>query len=320
MLRDILSGEDAQIIATQSVIAEANPDILLLIGFDYDLDGVALSAFADQLNDLGAPYPHRFSRRPNTGIGTGLDMDGDGRLGGARDAQGFGYFSGYGGMAVLSRHPILAQDMRDYTEILWRDLPGANTVDLSQDATAIQRLSSINHWALPISIDGIGDVELLTIGATPPVFDGPEDRNGHRNRDELRLWHLYLNGDLSEKPTAPVILLGKMNVDPFDGDGQSETIRAVLKDPRLQDPRPASPGGRAAADNTHKGPPELDTAAFRPAPDGPGNLRADYILPDARLEVADAGVVWPRSGDPGAPDIERAARHRLVWVDLMRNR
>lgn len=37
---------------------------------------------------------------------TGFDVDGNGWIGDARDAQGFGLFSGNGGMAVLSRLPI----------------------------------------------------------------------------------------------------------------------------------------------------------------------------------------------------------------------
>ena len=322
LLRDILSEDDAQIIAAQSVIAENDPDILLLVGFDYDLHLIALSAFADQLEQLGAPYPHRFARRPNSGRPSGLDLDGDGRLGGARDAQGYGRFSGHGGMAILSRYPITETGIQDFTDLLWQELPGAHLADLEAEVEAgrTQRLSSINHWAVPVKIDGLGLVELLTIGATPPVFDGPEDRIGYRNRDELRLWHLYLNGGLDQQPHAPVVLLGKFNVDPFDGDGRSEGIAGLLSDPHLQDPQPSSEGAREAADQTHQGPSALDTAAFDPAPEGPGNLRVDYVLPDAKLTVAGAGVVWPPSGDPRAADIERAARHRLVWVDLVRDR
>jgi hypothetical protein len=55
-------------------------------------------------------------------MATGLDLDGDGRLGGAADAQGFGEFTGQGGMAILSRHPI--GPVTDHSAFLWRDLPG----------------------------------------------------------------------------------------------------------------------------------------------------------------------------------------------------
>jgi len=93
---------------------------------------------------------------------------------------------------------------------------------------------------------------------------------------------------------------------------------ALLADPRLQDPHPQSPGARAAADSEHRGDPALDTVDW----DGPGNLRVDYVLPAAGLEVQAAGVLWPQTGrsDRGidAETVARASRHRLVWVDLGR--
>ncbi len=38
-----------------------------------------------------------------------------------------------------------------------------------------------------------GTVHFLVSHPTPPVFDGPEDRNGARNADEIRLWQEYLS-------------------------------------------------------------------------------------------------------------------------------
>ena len=77
--------------------------MLLLLDLDYDLDGLALAAFADLLTAAGLALPHRIALRPNTGMATGLDMDGDGRFGTLDDAQGWGRFAGAGGMAMLSR-------------------------------------------------------------------------------------------------------------------------------------------------------------------------------------------------------------------------
>ncbi|MCP1168405.1 hypothetical protein NHG85_07675, partial [Limimaricola sp. ASW11-118] len=52
-------------------------------------------------------------------------------------------------------------------------------------------------------------------------------------------------------------------------------------------------------------------------PEGPGNLRVDYVLPSrAGLTVTGAGVVWPEGGDL-AEAAARASAHRLVWVDLL---
>ena len=308
LLRDILSGEDEQVLAVQRVIAEAQPDVLLLVGFDYDRDGIALGAFADQLEARGVAFPHRFARRPNTGLVTGLDLDGDGLLGGAQDAHGYGAFSGASGQAILSRFPVVADAASDHSHFLWKDLVGSalgTVADLSGISGADSlRLSSTAHWTVPIDLGPHGAVSLATIGATPPVFDGDEDRNGWRNHDEIALWHRLAS---KEARKHPAILLGKANLDPVEGEGRRTSLSALLADARFQDPKP-----RTKADG--KG---LSTAQFRPPPEGPGHLRVDYVLPDARLPVANSGVVWPRSDDPGAAHVERASRHRLVWVDLV---
>lgn len=293
------------------MIARANPDILLLTGFDWDYEGRALRAFEAQLATAGAGYPYLFASRPNTGMATGQDMDGNGRTGEPRDAQGYGRFSGADGMAVLSRYPLLADEARDFSATLWRDLPDALIAGagLSPQAEAAQRLSTTAHWDLPVLLPDGQRLHLWTWAATPPVFDGPEDRNGRRNHDEAALWLRYLEGRLPQHPaTGPFVLLGNANLDPVDGEGRSEALVALLTHPRLQDPRPTSAGGRAATDPGHRGDPALDTADYD---DPPGNLRVDYVLPSRDLAVTDAGVVWPADPDPAA-----ASRHHLVWVDI----
>lgn len=320
LLRDILRG-DPQVEAVIAVIAAARPDVIALQGIDHDLDGAALGALAGALAEAGLDYPHRFAGPPNSGRRSGLDLDGDGRADRPRDAQGYGRFTGQGGMAVLSRYPIAAGELHDFTPLLWADLPGATLPELngqpfpSAEAQAVQRLSSVAHWDLPVDTPQ-GRLHLLAFHATAPVFDGPEDRNGLRNRDELRLWPLYLDGALGLAPPERFVLLGDANLDPADGEGRHEAIRALLADPRLQDPRPESPGARAAPDASHEGDPALDTADW----DGPGNLRVDYVLPAAGLKVQATGVLWPApGGSEGGIDAEtvaRASRHRLVWVDL----
>ncbi len=304
-----------------TVIAAARPDVIALQGIDYDLDGAALNALAGALAQAGLDYPHRFAGPPNSGRRSGLDLDGDGRADTPRDAQGYGRFTGQGGMAVLSRYPLAVPEMRDFTPLLWADLPGAALPSAGgkpfpgAGAQAVQRLSSVAHWDLPVDAPQ-GRLHLLTFHATTPVFDGPEDRNGLRNRDELRLWPLYLDGALGAAPPERFVLLGDANLDPADGEGRHEAIRALLADPRLQDPRPQSPGARAAADPGHAGDPALDTVDW----DGPGNLRVDYVLPAAGLQVRAAGVLWPEAGGSvngiDAETAARASRHRLVWVDL----
>ncbi|MBE3639176.1 endonuclease/exonuclease/phosphatase family protein [Mangrovicoccus algicola] len=292
LLRDILRGAE-DVAAAAALIARVSPDILLLTRFDYDLDLAALSAFNDRLGP--ARYPHLFALRPNTGRATGLDLDRDGRLGEPEDAQGFGRFAGQNGMAILSRHPF--GPARDFSALLWRDLPGARLPMAGAgpfwgaEVLDHLRLSTTGHWDVPV---GIGDrvLHLLAFHASPPVFDGPEDRNGLRAAEELRFWRLYLDGAFG--PPPPVfVLLGTANIDPGKGDGRRAEMRALLEDPRLQDPAPADGTGGT------------DTADFGAAP---GRLRTDYLLPAAGISVQAAGLAWPEAAEGG--------RHALVWADL----
>ncbi|MEJ1990897.1 MAG: endonuclease/exonuclease/phosphatase family protein [Maritimibacter sp.] len=317
LLADILKQQE-QVEAAIAVINAADPDLLLLTGFDYDTENHALAAFVAALEQDGVSYPFSFAARPNAGLESGLDLDGNGKLGEARDSQGYGSFTGQGGMAVLSKYPL--GEVRDFSAFLWSDLPGAilPMVDgkpfPSAEAQAAQLLSSVAHWDIPVELPG-GPIHLLAFSATTPVFDGAEDLNGRRNHDEIGFWQRLLDGDLPFPPPArPVVILGNANLDPVDGDGRREAIQSLLADPRLQDPAPKSAGAANAGNPGHKGDPALDTADFGD-PD-PGNLRVDYVLPDAGLTVAGAGVVWPAPGDALADLAATASRHHLVWVDI----
>ncbi|WP_370741290.1 endonuclease/exonuclease/phosphatase family protein [Thalassovita mangrovi] len=303
LLRDIVRG-DEQVRAMARVLARAGADVVALQGIDYDHGGAALSELRKAVAAAGLEYPHVFTLRPNSGWQSGIDLDGDGRIGGPRDAQGYGLFSGQGGMAVLSRFPIDHDGVRDLSGLLWADLaraegPKAEGV-LSVEAARVQRLSSIGHWVVPVVLPSGRRITLLTFHATPPVFDGPEDRNGFRNADELRLWRAYLDGDLGGAVTGAFVLAGDANADPERGEGRKAAIRALLGDPRLSDPLPLSDTHHAA------------TVAW----EATGPMRVDYVLPSADLKVLGAGVLWPAPGDPFAPVAEAASRHRLVWVDL----
>lgn len=292
MLRDIGKGDDPQINAVLDTIQSANADVITLQGFDYDLGSLALKAFADALAKRGTPYPFHFAAAPNAGLATGLDMDGDGRLGGAADAQGYGRFYGAGSMAILSKIPIATDEFRDFSSLLWRDLPGALLPSTqtgpfpSAQAQAIQRLSSHGHWLVPLDHPTLGRITLKTFHASPPVFDGDEDRNGKRNHDEVTFWIHLLEGRLGPVPDAPFVLAGDANLDPNKGDGRSIAMRKLLAHPMLQDPLPGQ-----------------TTVAWEQT----GPMRVDYVLPSKDWSVVDAKVL------PANPD---ASRHSLVWVDL----
>lgn len=314
LVAELARGDAPQIEAVVRVLAALDADVVLLTAVDYDRGGVALDLLAERLAAVGAAYPHRFALRPNTGMQTGFDVDGNGRIGDPQDAQGWGLFSGQGGMAILSRLPLETETARDFSGFLWRDLPGALLpAGMDPGLQDIQRLATTGFWEVSV-LTGDGPLHLLVWHATPPVFDGPEDRNGRRNHDEAAFWHLFLEGTLPVPPPAgPFVLLGDANLDVADGDGLPGGLTALLSSPRLQDPAPRGTHGRV--EPGHRGDPALDTAIY----DQTGGLRLDYVLPSAGLTVTGAAVLWPGPQDPLAADLAAASRHFPVWVDLEMN-
>lgn len=267
------------------MIQAANPDILALQDMDYDGNQLAIAALADVLG-----YPHHLALRPNTGRLTGVDLDGDGRTDGPRDAHGYGRFNGQGGMALLSRYPLGA--VQDFSAMLWLDLPGNTAADVTPEAALpILRLHTVGAWDVEVLTPN-GPLHILMSHATPPVFDGPEDRNGLRNADEVRFWHLYLD----DTPPAHFAYMGTLNIDPQRGEGLRGPLIDLLSHPAVQNPVPDGPTA------------DWDEPV-------PGNLRVDYLLPSRNLSVTDAGVLWPTDGTL-VEAVEEASDHRLVWVDV----
>ena len=342
------------------IVQHTRPDVLLINEFDYDAGDVAAAGFQD--NYLSVPYgdadpifyPYRFVAPSNTGIPSGRDLDKNGSVGGPGDAFGFGFFPGQYGMAVYSMFPIDYDNIRTFQLFLWKDMPDAMLpIDpdtgeswYNEGDLEVFRLSSKSHWDVPILIDG-KTVHFLTSHPTPPVFDGPEDRNGTRNNDEIRFWADYVipsrSGYIYDDdgtyggitPGDSFVIAGDQNSDPYDGDSVPGSIQQLLDHPLINTKvTPDSEGGpeqdvlQDAVNDIHLGDPAFDTAdfadAYGPPPDfggAPGNLRADYVLPRKQLRIFDAGVFWPTTDDPLFNLVGTwpfpSSDHRLVWVDVM---
>lgn len=340
-----LQQGDSKAAQAAKVIRHQRPDLLLVNEFDYDPGEVAADLFQRQYlesaNGIGDPitYPYRYLAPVNTGVASGLDIDGDGRADGPQDAWGFGTHPGQYGMLVLSRFPIDLGQIRSFQHFRWSQMPSAmrprwpDGREYYSDAIWQQlRLSSKSHWDLPV-VTPLGTVNFLVSHPTPPVFDGPENRNGCRNHDELRLWADYLDStkgsylvdDQGRKGAtaddATVVIAGDLNADPFDGDA-GDGIRLLHASPRLNDAyTPISRGGALAAQSqqgnnrTQRGDPAADTGDFND--NGPGNLRVDHVIPSVDLSVVDGGVFWPAPGEVGADWLD-GSDHRMVWMDLTR--
>ena len=367
LITDLSTPNNQQAKNVAETIQRVNPDVLLINEFDYDSSNTALNLFQQNylsVSQNGATpvnYPFRYAAPSNTGLASGLDLDNNGSAvtqigvnGYGNDAFGFGDFPGQYGMAVYSKYPIDTASIRTFQNFLWKDMPGALLPDNSSTPVAndyyspaelnVFRLSSKSHWDVPINING-EIVHALVSHPTPPVFDGPEDRNGKRNHDEIRFWADYVTpaegsyiyddrgtvGGLA--PNASFVIMGDQNADPFDGDSFDNAIWQLLDNSRVNtgvtSTIPASLGGmQQVADGgnnvNQKGNPAFDTADFGDAGNNPGNLRVDYVLPSADLPINDAAVFWPLTTDPlyrlvgdrQTADNTPTSDHSLVWADI----
>ncbi len=313
LLRDVLSQNDKQVEAVAKIVSLTRPDVLVLQNVDYDHDLFALKALRDQISSFGHDFEYLFARAPNTGVAVALDVNGDGRIALPHDAQSFGAFEGQGGMALLSRYPIDEKGARDLSHVLWKDSPNSNLPKLPPVVGRnTQRLSATSHWIVAIETPH-GLVEILAFHAGPPVFDGPDDRNGWRNHDEIAIWQPVLDG-LFGPVSEQFVIIGNANLDVTDGEGRKDALIALLSDSRLQDPMPKRLNTPTITIGT-RGDPALHTVVW-PHP-GPGPRRVSYILPSQRFLVAESGIFWPPDDDRHRQLVETASRHRLVWVDLM---
>ena len=144
------------------------------------------------------------------------------------------------------------------------------------------------------------------------------------------------------KPGELFVIAGDQNSDPLDGDSIPGSIQQLLDHPLINTKvTPTSQGGPWAAaiqdalNLTHESDPLYDTADFCDTPafppcSGPGNLRADYVLPRKTMQIVGAGIFWPTAdpndGDPyefpyltdltGLGFPAPTSDHRAVWVDV----
>jgi len=300
MLRALTVRPEAQSTAALDVMAAAGADILVLGDLDWDHGLAGLRALQAGLAERGRTYPYFAFPQPVSGIDSGFDLDGDGRLREPEDGLGYGRFTGDNGVAVLSMLPLGAPKL--HHETLWaehRSLTGL----VPKGAETVLPLATSALWEVEVA-----GFTLLVFALTAPVFDGPEDRNGKRNQDQIAF--LMTQAETLSRP----LLTGRINLDPLDGDGFRDTAQALLTSPRLQDPMPRSAGGEAMPNPSgHQGDPGLDTVNWS---DGPGALRVDYILPSRQVEISASGVLWPANGAPLSETGEEAGQNRLVWVDI----
>ena len=335
------SNLDAQYQKIASVIKVVRPDILVLMEMDYHPDNTILQLFHDNYLAKAIDgydtieYPHLYQIQSNTGLLSSVDIDEDDEISLPNDAYGFGRYEGQYASAILSKYPIDLESARSFQQLLWRDMPDA-LLPVNADGTSyyrpevldVFRLSSKNHIDVPIKVSADQTIHALISHPTPPVFDGPEDKNGKRNHDEIRLWADYLSGadyltdDIGVQggldSEESFVVFGDLNADPNDGDSYQGAMNQLLEHPRINrevalGPKiPSSNGGKSHNQKSgHLGDPAYDTSFF--------GLRIDYVLPSTDMGVVDSGVFWPDETEEHSDLVanKAASDHLLVWADLV---
>lgn len=344
LTQELNSGDSTAAKALAKVLQIVRPDIVLLNEVDYD-GGKSVKAFMEKYLAVGQDgnqpldYKYYYTGPVNTGVDSGLDLDGNDRKGEPVDAFGFGRFPGQYGMAILSNYEIITDKIRTFQKFLWKDMPGALVPRAPQaqqnyysdEVMQVFRLSSKSHWDVPVKV-GDKVIHMIASHPTPPVFDGEEDKNGCRNYDEIRLIKDYVSGQADYLyddagirgglDGKHFVILGDLNSDPIDGDSRAGTMDQLLQCPPVNATiAPKSTGGKYWAEIQgqmnlkHKGDPLLDTGDFDD--DRAGNIRIDYALPSRSLKVVNSGVFWPKPGETGAEEV-KASDHRLVWIDIQK--
>ena len=284
LILDMTSGRSKKFGQLAEVIQRVRPHVILLNEVDYDAEGKAIQLFREKYLAVGQneqqtiKYPYVFMRPVNTGVDSELDLNQNGETGEPADGFGFGGFPGQYGMVVLSQFPIDETRVRTFQNFLWKDMPDAmlptnpDTGKPFYPASVIDkfRLSSKSHWDVPVMIGQV-TVHLICSHPTPPVFDGPEDRNGARNHDEIRLIADYISGDADYlvddegvsgglPAGSHFVIVGDLNADPLDGDSVDNAARLLTEHPMINHSKtPSSKGAVVAATNSggknadHKG-------------------------------------------------------------------
>jgi endonuclease/exonuclease/phosphatase family metal-dependent hydrolase len=334
-LINALKANHQQIKNIAEIIQRVRPDIILLNEFDYIPKEQGVEYFNQHYLNVGQHkqaainYPYSYIAPVNTGLATEFDLDNDGKKNGVMgDAQGFGFFEGHYGMAILSKYPIGFDKVRTLQTFKYKDMPNAQMPVMpktgenwynAQEWQAL-RLSSKSFWDLPINVND-KTIHVIASHPTPPVFDGEEDRNGKRNHDEVRLIADYVSNakyiydDKGEKgglkTYSRFVILGDLNAAPEGDKARTSTTDQLLKNPLINASFvPKSEGAKEQYDVPYA---QNYSANWQ--------ARVDYVLPsNYGLKIKDGGVFWPtKTSDEYRliKDRNASSDHRLVWLDLI---
>ncbi len=337
----ITSGRDERLKRVAEVILDIRPDIILLNEIDQDAACSNGQRFADGYlaAEAGprAPIRYRAYMRPsNTGVHSGFDLDNNGVIDqqqGSRDyggdCLGYGEHPGQYGMTLLVREGLTIDEsrVRTFRSFLWKDMPSALLPPMTDGAgswytdeeLAVLPLSSKSHWDVPVILENGATVHILASHPTPPVFDGPEDRNGRRNHDEIRFWADYISGgddavyivdDAGARgglhADANFVIVGDLNADPEKGDSRGNPMQLLLAHERVAKAEPpfSTTPVRTSRRNEVVTLTDFDTSRFA--------MRIDYALPSSGVRVVGSRVYR----HPLDIEVPSHARHGELGIEM----
>ncbi len=340
---DLDTPDNPRLKQIAAIIQRIRPNILLLseIALNQNPDQ---PSNADRFVNLYLAIPQAPDLKPiafttytppsNTGIPSGHDLDHSGTIistapaitadqtdagrAYANDCFGFGTFPGQYAMAILVSPKLIIQtdQIRTFTNFLWKDLPG-NNPPTNPDGSPWYTTNAWNNFRLPsktfadipILLPNGSLLHALIAHPTPPAFDGPEARNKHRNHDEIKLIRHYIDNDQALyddqgnigglAPNSSFVIMGDLNADPSDGSSLNMVMMLqLLTSPKLADDVfPSSDIKIEGLDST-------DTARFK--------LRVDYVLPSSDITITSSGI-WRTT----PPDTDFPSDHFPVWIETI---
>lgn len=337
VLEELDGGMHPQARVLAETVQVNAPDVLVLTGLSYDeQQQIAATVNEEYLSrgqngQSGITYPHVYTAPTNSGIESGADLDGDGRIGGPADALGYGRYAGERGMAVFSTHPIVEDEVRTFQDFLWQDMP-ENSIpedEFSKLEQSVLALPSTSLWDIPLEVPGeTGHVHVVATDLTSPP--GPTSPDVARSEDQRRMvaefisgasWYLYDDkgtyGGL--EPGTPFVLAGSLadakELQTWPGD-QVPALASLLEGGAIQDPGPEAVTEEPLSQRRDAA---VDPQATHGLAGGDA-VRSSYVLPATDLDIDSSGVFWPAEGefgfnlvDPADPD---APVGRLVWLDI----
>lgn len=337
VLEELEGGMHPQARVLAETVQLNAPDVLVLTGLSYDEQQQIAATINDeylargQNGQSGIKYSHVYTAPTNSGIESGADLDGDGRVGGPGDALGYGRYAGERGMAVFSTYPIVKDEVRTFQEFLWQDMP-ENSIPAGEFSTlekSVLPLPSTSLWDIPLEVPGEAEhVHLVATDLNSPP--GPTGPDVARSEDQRRMvaeyvagasWYLYDDegayGGLESG--SPFVLAGSLadaqELQTWPGQEIPE-LSSLLEADSIQDPGPKAITEEPLAQRRDA---EADPQATHGLTGGDA-VRSSYVLPAADLDVDSSGVFWPAEGefgfnlvDPSDPD---SPIGRLVWLDI----